>query len=119
MYMALKHVQSLFDHNPLAKALPQTSFLYFYLQSGCAFSELEIKKNKIKKPNQSVNFTSKLVFYFHSFCKQDIRAIQNTSKVVNDTVLKYKKSFIICISWGEGSAPPDPVFLPMKSLTNS
>ena len=56
--------------------------------------------------------------------KQDSRAIQYTSEFVNESVLKYIKSVIICFGWG-GSAPsgwdatPDPAFLLMQSPTNS
>ena len=39
--------------------------------------------------------------------KQDSQAIQYTSEVVHDTILKYIKTIIICFGWG-GSAPPDP-----------
>ena len=38
---------------------------------------------------------------------QDSRAIQYTSEVVSDTVLKYIKSVMICFGWG-GSYPQTP-----------
>ena len=40
--------------------------------------------------------------------EQDSRAIQHTSEVVNDKILKYIKTVIICFGWG-ASAPPDPL----------
>ena len=48
--------------------------------------------------------------------EQDSQAIQYTSEVVNDTILKYIKTFITCFGWGSA---PGPVFLPMQSPTKS
>ena len=56
--------------------------------------------------------------------QQDSRAIQYTSEVVNDTILKYIKTVIISLAGGGSAHPgwgsaPDPVFLSMQSPTNS
>ena len=53
---------------------------------------------------------------FEFYKKQDSRAIQYMSEDVNDTVLKYIKSVIICFGWGAptpprlGAPPQTPCF---------
>ena len=47
----------------------------------------------------------KYVLYRNLF-KQDSRAIQYPSEIVNDTILKYIKTVIICFGWGAPSQTP-------------